>query len=60
MCPPVILITSWNMEADMQELMLEGLLNPVVAERAGPFFSEMLRDPGDIIHSLHLTGSALT
>jgi len=43
----------------MPELMLDGL-DPVVAERAGPFFSEMLRDPGDIIHSLHLTGSALT
>lgn len=43
----------------MAELTLDGL-NPVVAERAGPFFREMLGDSGDLIHSLHLTGSALT
>jgi len=44
----------------MQELMLEGLMNPAVAEKAGLFFSEMVRDSGDLIHSLHITGSALT
>ena len=44
----------------MQKLMLEGLLNPVVAERAGAFFGDILRDSGDIVNSLYITGSALT
>jgi len=44
----------------MSDIMLEGLRNPTVAEKAGPFFSDVVKDSGELLHSIHLTGSALT
>ena len=43
----------------MSKLTLEGL-RPVVAEKAGLFFRDIIQGYGRIIHSIHLTGSALT
>ena len=44
----------------MSDIMFEGLRNPTVAKKARPFFSDIVNDSGELLHSIHLTGSALT
>jgi len=50
-----------NTEAreDMEKLSLDGL-HPVAAERIKPFFEEILGSFEEKIHSIHVTGTALT
>ena len=43
----------------MSELRLEGL-RPIVAEKVGLFFRDIIQGHGALVHSLHITGSALT
>lgn len=41
------------------EINLEGL-NPIVSEKIGPFFRDILKRYADNLHSLHIIGSAVT
>lgn len=43
----------------MKELNLNGL-RPAIAEKIGPFFREIIAAHGEAIHSLHVSGSAVT